>query len=846
MQRCLFRPGKEKKRPDGRSTSVKDEKQARGRECDVREEPVSCFFYKLYLTSMEKWCIIRRETESPFPVRRSERRVQLRATDFEPTAGMKKKSIFGVLVPILVLAGYTVFGLGKLTIADHQFYAEQANNTHFTNKTITAGRGAIYDANGEPLAWSATVYKVYIDPKNYQSEMDTIEEIMKSRQAKLDAGEQIDEDTIVITRSELEAQIVDLLSEKLQITPEAVTNAMQMNTQYYILKSQVDKSTADELMAFFDKFGMTSITTEEDSKRYYPQNELAAQVIGFTNSDGVGQYGLEKEYNDYLSGVNGRVTTAKDGLGNTMPYRNSQTYEAQDGSSLYLTLDSTLQYYLEKNLQEMCETHKVENRSCGIIMNAKTGAIYAMATYPTFDLNKPSEIYDAATADALLALPEEEYEEAYVAAREEQWKNKAVIEPYIPGSVFKIFTSSAAVEEKAVDLQNDSFYCSGSYTIPGAEPIHCHLVSGHGTQTFSEALTHSCNPAFIEVGQKLGSYKFSRYMSAFGLRELTGIDLPFEANSFTFSEEQMTPINLATSSFGQGNKVTAIQMITGIAAAINGGYLVEPHLVSRIVSSDGNIIKTFGTTTKRQVISEETSATMRQLLQEVVDDNPDSNSHIDGYAIGGKSGTGEKLDEYKGDNMRHVASYTCFAPANDPEIVMLIMADEPMGESYYGSVVCAPYARNIMEEALPYLGYYPEYTEEEYAKLDVTVPLLMDSELTKAQETLDALGLHYEVKGDGETVTGQCPMTGDSIAAGGTIVLYTEENYVAEKIEVPDLTGYTASDANAALTNRHLNYVAVGASSERARVQSQTPAAGTMVDVGTVIRLEYIVNENIG
>lgn len=765
-----------------------------------------------------------------------------------PTAGMKKKSIFGVLFPIMAMAGYVMFGLGKLTVTDHQYYAEWANNTHFTNKTITAGRGAIYDANGEPLAWSATVYTVFIDPKSYRGEMAKIEAKMQERMEMLERGEELPEGTIVMSRKELEGEIVKLLSETLEISPEIITDAMEMETQYYKLKTQVEKTEANLLMDYFDKLGMASITTEEDSKRYYPQNELAAQVIGFTNSDGNGQYGLERQYDDYLSGVNGRVTTAKDGVGNVMPYRYSTTYEAQEGASLYLTLDSTLQYFLEKNLQEMCETNYVHNRGCGIMMNAKTGAVYAMATYPSFDLNNPSEIYDEATNAALLALPEEEYQEAYLAAREKQWKNKAITELYVPGSVFKIFTASGAIEEKATDWETDYFYCSGEYPIPGAEPIHCHDLGGHGSRSFQEALTESCNPAFIEIGKRLGAYKFSRYLSAFGLRETTGIDLPGEAVSITFSEEKLTNsfINLATSSFGQGNKVTPIEMITGIAAAVNGGYLVEPHLVNKIVSSDGNIIKNYGTNVKRQVISEETSAVMRQLLQGVVDAKQGSNAHIDGYAIGGKSGTSQKLDEPPYD--QYVASYTCFAPADDPEIILLIMADEPRGESYYGSVVAAPYARNIMQDSLTYLGYYPEYTEEQYARLDVTVPLLIDVPLSQAKENLDALGLDYKVIGEGSTVVGQCPLTGTAVAAGGTVVLYTEDNYVAEKKEVPDLTGYTPFDANEALTNRGLNYVAIGASTERkeALVTSQYPAAGDMVDVGTVVRLEFLVNDNSG
>lgn len=761
---------------------------------------------------------------------------------------MKQRSIFGVLFPMLVMVGFVVVGLGNLTIRDHRKYAEMANNTHFTNRTITAGRGTIYDANGAPLAWSATVYKVYMDPSLFRQEMDDIDKIMKKRQERLDAGEDLGKDVIVKPRAQLEAEIVELLSSKLQISQDTVLAAMEKETQYYVLQTQVEKGTADEIMEYFEKLGMDSITTQQDSKRYYPQNEMAAQVIGFTNGDGEGQYGLEAYYDDYLAGVNGRTTSAQDAFGNEMPYRYSTTYEAQDGASLYLTLDTTLQYILEKNLEKMSLAKQVSKRSCGIIMNAKTGAIYAMATYPSFDLNDPSTIYDTATREALEALPKEEYQEAYIAAREQQWKNKAVSELYVPGSVFKIFTASAAVEEKTIDPETYSYYCDGVYEIAGEE-IHCHKTSGHQTLDFQGALTESCNPAFIDIGRSLGIHKFSTYFSAFGLREKTGIDLPGEVKSYAFDEEDMSVFDLATSSYGQGNMVTPIEMITGIAAAINGGYLVEPHVVSRIVSSDGNVLKTYSTNTRRQVISEETSAIMRDRLQGVVDQNGGSNAHIDGYKIGGKSGTSQKYVNGKVSSDYYIASYTCFAPADDPDVVLLIMADEPNKEiDYYGSKVAAPYARLIMEEALPYLGYYPEYTEEQYKNLDVNVPLLLDVELETAKSTIESLGLEYEIKGEGEYIVGQCPMTGTSVSAGGTVILYTEENYVAETVEVPDLTGYSASDANAALVNRNLNYVSIGASSNRsdARVAEQSVAPGSMVEVGTVIRLTYQVNDQSG
>ncbi len=768
--------------------------------------------------------------------------------DNSPTRDMKMRTNWTVLLVILAFVLAVIAKLFTLCIVENEFYSEQANSTHFTNISISANRGTIYDANGTPLAWSATVYKVFIDPSLFQDEMDGMDEVMLNWQTTLDEGGQLKPGQEIMAVEALRQKIVTMLSEKLGIDAATVSDAMAMDTQYYVLKSQVEKNVVDELMAFFDLYGITSITTQEDTRRYYPQGDMAAQVIGFTNADGDGQYGLEYYYDNFLAGTDGRVISATDAMGNEMPYRYATTYPAQDGSSLYLTLDTTLQYYLEKNMREMCETYEVRNRACGIIMNPKTGAVYAMATYPSFDLNDPSTITDPYAAQQLSLLTGDAYTEAYVAAREKQWKNKAITELYVPGSVFKIFTSAAAIEENLVNPLTDTFNCTGVMEVADW-PIHCHKLSGHGIQTFSQALTNSCNPAFIEVGQRLGVERFFSYFKAFGLTEKTGIDLPGEVSSLYVSDANMGIVELSSSAFGQTNKLTAMEMITGISAVINGGYLVEPQIVSKIVSSDGNVLRTMETSEKRQVISEETSATVRELLQAVVDDNGGSNAYIKGYAIGGKSGTSQKLDEYDENNMQYVASYCCFAPADDPEIVMLLIADEPNKDiGYYGSVVCAPYARAVMEEALPYLGYYPEYTQEEYAELDVNVPLLLDVDLETAQNTLTQLGLQYEVKGEGDVVVKQCPLTGSTVSANGKVILYTDSNYVTEYVEVPNLQGYTAKDANQALTNLGLNYVAAGASADRTDVlvQVQSVEAGTSVEIGTVIELTYVVNDQSG
>ncbi len=770
------------------------------------------------------------------------------ASDYEPSSLMKRRLFFGVFGPVVAGVVAIVAGLGNLTINQHQHYAEMANRTHFTNKTITASRGTIYDAKGAPLAWSATVYKVYIDPSQFRKDMDAIEKVMDHRRDLLAAGEELPAGTRIMTREELEDEIVDVLSTSLKISQDAVLTAMEKDSQYVVLKNQVDKAVADDLIEYFAGLGMESVSTQQDSKRYYPQNEMAAQVIGFTSGDGDGLYGLEKSYDEYLSGVNGRTTSAKDAQGNAMPYRYSTTYPAQDGASLYLTLDSTLQYCVEKNLQEMCEVNDVQNRATGILMNAKTGAIYAMGTYPSFDLNNPSVIADEKINAELQALPEDEYQDAYIAAREQQWKNKAISEVNVPGSVFKIFTASAAIEEKTVDWENYGYNCTGVYRVSEDFQPHCHQRGGHGYQNFQEIFVNSCNPAFIDIGLKLGAHKFCTYFDAFGLSDKTGIDLPGEVSSISNTEESMGIANLAASSYGQSNVLTPIEIITGIAAAINGGYLVQPHVVDKIVSSDGNIIKTNGTNVKRQVISEETSAVMRQILLGVVEDKQTSNAHIDGYKIGGKSGTGQKTVNGKVSEIYNVASYACFAPADDPEVVLLVIADEPMGKSYYGSHVAAPYASKIMEEALPYLGFYPEYTEEQIAKLNVTVPQFIDKEVSLATAALEEDGLNYTVKGEGEIVTGQCPQTGSSVSAGGTVVLYTDENYVPEQVEVPDLHGFTAEAANAALADLGLNHLTTGADPEASGtlVEEQSVEPGEMVDPGTVITLTYLVNSQSG
>mgnify|MGYP002986634251 FL=1 len=760
------------------------------------------------------------------------------------TVRMRNRTNKGVLGLMTVFCAAVIVRLFVVSVVDNSKYEGMANNYHFGTMTLSANRGAIYDANGTALAWSATVYNIYIDPTLYREEMKSIEDANdKKKSAAEEENETADN---LVDVDQLKTSITNFLSEKLGLKTEEVEASFEKDGRYYVLQTQVEKNVTDEITAYFEKLNLSFIGTEATTRRYYPQNELAAAVIGFTNGDGDGQYGLEYQYDDYLSGVDGRVISAQAANGEEMPYRYSTTYDAEDGDSLYLTLDTTIQYYLEKSLAEMVEKFEVKERACGVIMNPKTGAVYAMATYPTFDLNNPSEIYDAKTAQELAALPEGEYSTAYATARETQWKNKVISEISYPGSTFKIVTTADAFEENLINMETDSFYCSGQVQVADAT-IRCSNTAGHGAQNFTQALTNSCNPAFIEIGQRIGIDKFSYYFEGFGLAEKTGIDLPGEAVSYSVTGDDMTIVDLASAAYGQCNKVTAMELVTAYSAAINGGYMVTPHVADHVVDSNGNIVLQNETEVKRQIVSEETSDIVREQLEAVVNNNPSHNAYIQGYRIGGKSGTAEKLDTSTADDRQYVASYCCFAPADDPEVIMLIMADEPNKEiGYYSSQVVVSYARDIMEEILPAMGFYPEYSDGEDTDSTVTVPYLQSADITSAESTLAQLGLTYEVVGDGTTVASQSPSTGTSVTKGGKVILYTEVGgNSGDTIEVPNLVGMTAAEVNETMTYYDLNYTIVGSSASEsgALVQYQSEEAGTVVPRGTAITLTLSVSQ---
>lgn len=774
-----------------------------------------------------------------------------------PSTSMKVRTNVVIQTIVLLAAAGLIANLAKIMLVEHDKYTDMANSRQFGTITLPAARGTIYDANEAVVAQSATVYKIFLDPGLFKKEMKLVEErnaeLEDAAKKKQDEGGSAKAD--VVDPAVIRGQLVTFLAEILEEPESQIDEAFDKDSNYVVLKKQVEKSRADRIIEYIGdirvpgsarKIAISSISRQSDTKRYYPQNELAASVIGFTNNDGHGFYGIEKYYDEYLSGVDGRNVTARDANGNDMPYRYSKTYPAQDGDDVYLTIDMTLQTYLESALTEMVSQFQVAERGCGVMLNAKTGAVLAMASVGGFDANEPYEIYDKAIASEIRKIRnDEEKSEALKAARERQWRNKCITETYIPGSVFKVFTASAGLEENVIDYNNYSYTCTGSI-IPyeGEPPINCTGI--HGTQRFEEILKNSCNPAFISIGQTLGRTMFCQYFRSFGLEERTGIDLPYETKSIS-NLDSMGPVDLAASSYGQRNSLTPIEMVTGYAAVVNGGYLLEPYVVSKVVDQAGNVVLSHDKTVRRQVISEETSAEMRRALQFVVDGNHGGNAYIKGYKIGGKSGTSQKLQGMiSAADAEYVASYCCFAPADDPEIVLLIMADEPNKNiTYYGATVVVPYSRRVLEKALPYLGIYPEYSAEEEAHKDVSVPLLIDTPTANAMEKLKDIGLNCEVVGDGSTVLTQMPVTGTPVAKGGTVVLYTNKT-TPEPVTVPSVINCTLAQANEILTEAKLNYVSKGSLHQDAIVLLQSQPAGSTVEPWTVITLDVGHDEDAG
>ena len=723
-----------------------------------------------------------------------------------------------ILSVLLILGfGCAVLRLTQLSVIDGKALAERAVEQQLNDTTINARRGTIYDAAGKVLAQSSTVWKIVFAPSNFKN--DEQREITAKGLAKI-----------------LNLDEADLLKKAKE------------KTHFVVVKRQIESGVREQVLKLIDELedehGIKGvINLIEDYKRYYPYGDFASAVIGFTGSDDQGLSGLEYQYDDTLTGTPGRLVTAQNAHGTAMPFSYEQKMDAVDGDSLVLTLDETIQHIMEKYLEKGVEENKVYNRAVAIMMEVKTGAVLGMAVEGGFDLNKPFEVADKKAKAEIEALPEKERAAAENAALAKQWRNKAVSDTYYPGSVWKIITSSIALQEKLVN-ESSRFSCSGSYVpFEGARAISCHKHGGHGVQTFEQAIWNSCNPAFMQIGSLIGAERFWKYYQAFGFSEKTGIDLPGESEDIFFNADgSMGPMDLAVASFGQNFSITPIQLVTGICAVANGGDLMQPYLVKEIKNSEGETVKKIEPKVKRHVIDGDVSKKMCEILEENAVSGAAKNGYIPGYRIGGKTGTSEKLTDSNADGMEdYISSFCGFAPADDPQVALIVYFDTPTGDNYYGAAVAAPVFAEIMAEVLPYLGVKTEYTEEELKTLDTTAQDYTGMALDKAQSTAQQDGFQTLVKGEGETVAAQIPAAGAKIPQGGTVVLYTDAAQAKENsVEVPDLTGLTVSEVNKAAAQNDLNISLSGAADDGTWIsRSQNISPGTMVSPGTVITVTF-------
>lgn len=710
-----------------------------------------------------------------------------------------------IIMLALIVAGFggIAVRLGYIMTVDADDLRTKAENQQLRDIVTTAGRGNIYDCNKNVLAQSSTVWKVFVTPSSIESK-----------------------DREVIAKG---------LSQLLGIEYDKVMEKVSKTSSYYeTVGKPVDIELATKVRQFIKNNGVGSVVgLEQSTKRYYPNNNLASTVIGFVGTDNQGLGGLEYYYDKELTGTKGRIISAKNAKGSDLPFSYEKVVEAKEGNSLVLTIDEYIQHIVEKYLLQAINENKVANRGSCIVMNVNTGEILAMATLPDYNLNEPFVIADKKTSDSIEKLKGDEYSKAKSEAQQSQWRNKCISDAYEPGSVFKIITGSSALEEGTLKT-TDTFYCPGYITVADRK-IRCHKTEGHGSQSLANAFQNSCNPAFISIGQKLGLRNFVNYRTAYGLDKKTGIDLPGETGSILHSYESMGPVELASESFGQSFKITPIQLITAISAAVNGGYLNKPHVVKQILDSDGNVVKNYGTTQVRQVISNETSKQICQYLESVVSEGTGHNAYVAGYRVGGKTGTSEKLDS--GTNKK-IASFCGIAPADSPEVAILMLLDEPNVAFPYGGTCCAPAVGKMMSEILPYLSVSPEYTEEEAKELESTTPNVTGKSLKDAKAAISKAELEYTVIGDGDTVLKQMPSANSTIPNGGTVVLYTDDSEQKKTAVVPDFNGMTISQANEAAENAGINIIISG-SKNNATAYDQSVEKNKEVERGTVVTVSF-------
>ena len=791
-------------------------------------------------------------------------------------------SRLGILA-VVVAAAIVIRSLYNIQIIHGAEYRQYAAQQQLLDTTIKATRGEIYDASGITLASTSVVWTIWADP-SYSSILytsktnddDTVTktldpamcaEVSRELTLRLLSGDGESLDSVDTSSAEYQQQyqtVYDALSrlDSAYVTlATKVNNAVKLSIEKYVTSfNKAHKKATDT-----SRKGRISVSSEKSFQRNYPYGAFAAAVLGFTDADGVGTYGLEKSYQSTLAGVDGRTITQRNAVGNAIADANATTFAAKDGSNLVLSLDVNVQEIAERYLNEAIAANTVENRGCAIVMDVKTGAILAMASKPDFDPNDPQdfsanlaylteqvqaepELYTIYKKDEngnylrdengqKIADEEADYTGTY---RDIQWKNKTITELYYPGSVFKVITAAMGVDSGKATYYT-TLNCSGAYSV-AKQTYHCAGRKSHGVQNLAEALRNSCNIYFIQLGQRVGSSLFYDYFDAFGFTERTGVDLPNETSFMQYySKSRLGEVELASSAFGQAMAVTPLQVCTAISAAVNGGYLVTPHVVDKITDQNGNVVQEIGTNIRRQVISESASETIRQIMEFEVGDGTQGgggNAYVAGYRIGGKSGTSEQLnmDRRADGDYKKVASFAAVLPANDPEILVYVMLDDPNNaRTDYSSILAAPVVGNIISEIAPYLGIATDGVDR--SGTTVKVPNLTGKEWSNAQVQLNIKGLkHHLAESESDQtaalVTYQYPRAGAEVPYGTTVYLYTD-TYEGKHAEVPDVTGKSADFARQMLNAAGLNCTVEGSGT----VQSQSEAPGSSVQQGTIVHL---------
>lgn len=720
------------------------------------------------------------------------------------------KRILIMAVVIIFLMTTTVARVFYLTIVRGEELSEKAETQQLKDTEITAMRGTIYDSNGNMLAQSASVWNVFIDPLN-----------IKDKQRDLIVDE-----------------FANLFGYDADEKKEFYDRTTHQN-HYELVEKKVENNIKEKLSKFVSKNELGGcIGTEQTTKRYYPYGTLASSVIGFTGSDDQGLSGIEAYYDEQLTGTNGRIITAKDAKSNNIANDYETSIAATDGDSIVLTINQTIQYYLEKGLRETMNEYQAKG-AYGVVMNCNTGAVLAMSSLPDYDCNEPYKLTYSKDKKAIKKLSDKTAkQEAESAAVQNQWRNFTVSDTYVPGSVFKTFVASAALEENVVNL-NTTYNCTGSIQVDKYK-MKCHYHPGHGTQTLTQGLENSCNPFFITIGQKLGVHNYFKYFDAFGFTQKTNIDLPGEASPQYYKEDQYGIVELSSASFGQTNSLTPIQVCTGLCAIANGGKLLQPYLVSSIADANGKTVKKTQTKEIRQVISADTSEKVRKMMKSVVDNGTGKNGYVAGYSVGGKTGTSTKLGESKnGEGDKYIVSFGAIAPSDDPEIAMLIIVDEP-NQDLGGGALCAPIAAQVTQEAMNVLGIEPKYNDSEMKDLSKQTPNVVGKSLDEAKKTLEENNLNFVVVGDDSTVTRQCPSGADTIPNGGTVYLYTDDSE-KQTVNVPNFSGLTVNEAKDLASSSNLNIQIAGNSMSSGTVVAyrQSEETQAKVEKGTVVTVTF-------